>query len=239
MTADSASVPLILGHRGARHAHPDNSLAAFEAAIAEGADGVECDVQCSADGTVVLRHDFFLAADRPVSGTSLAALRAADPALLTLSELLTWRAGLGRRCMLLVELRDPQAAVAVARRLADEPPSTTWLGALHAPALAAARTAAPDLHTSLMMASVLAIPDLAAMAAAYGCRGVHPCWENRAASPSTLLTAADVAALRRTGLFLTLWHEERPAELSRLFALAPDAVCTDTPARALAVRDRR
>ena len=57
MMVDRASVPLIFGHGDAPHAHPDNSLAAFEAAIAESADGVECAVQCAADGDLVLFFD--------------------------------------------------------------------------------------------------------------------------------------------------------------------------------------
>ena len=35
--------PLILGHRGAPKAAPENTLASFAAALAEGADGVELD----------------------------------------------------------------------------------------------------------------------------------------------------------------------------------------------------
>lgn len=49
----------ILGHRGGRGAAwpTENSLAAFEQAFAEGADGVELDVRLSADGETVLWHD--------------------------------------------------------------------------------------------------------------------------------------------------------------------------------------
>ena len=36
--------------------------------------------------------------------------------------------------------------------------------------------------------------------------------------------------LRRHGLAITLWHEEREAELRALVALEPDAICTNTPA---------
>jgi len=47
----------ILGHRGARLVAPDNTLAAFHAALAEGADGVELDVRQTADGVLVCFHD--------------------------------------------------------------------------------------------------------------------------------------------------------------------------------------
>jgi glycerophosphoryl diester phosphodiesterase len=49
--------PLVLGHRGARHAAPENTLRAFELALTEGADGVELDVRLDGDGRVVVLHD--------------------------------------------------------------------------------------------------------------------------------------------------------------------------------------
>jgi glycerophosphoryl diester phosphodiesterase len=48
---------LIIGHRGASGVAPENTLAAFLMAIALGADGVEMDVQLSADGEPVVIHD--------------------------------------------------------------------------------------------------------------------------------------------------------------------------------------
>ncbi len=53
--------PLVLGHRGARHAAPENTLRAFELARAEGADGVELDIRLSADQQIVVAHDRSLA----------------------------------------------------------------------------------------------------------------------------------------------------------------------------------
>jgi glycerophosphoryl diester phosphodiesterase len=45
-----------------------------------------------------------------------------------------------------------------------------------------------------------------------------------------LLDPATMQRLRRAGLAITLWHEEREDELRAMVALAPDAICTDTPA---------
>lgn len=53
----SASSPLIIGHRGASADMPENSLAAFALALEQGADGIEMDVQLSADGWPVVIHD--------------------------------------------------------------------------------------------------------------------------------------------------------------------------------------
>src|SRR6478752_9574719 len=53
----NAERPYVLGHRGARHAAPENTLRAFELALAEGADGVELDVRLDADERVIVLHD--------------------------------------------------------------------------------------------------------------------------------------------------------------------------------------
>ncbi len=49
--------PVILAHRGACVRAPENTLAAFELALAEGADGIELDAKLSADQQVVVMHD--------------------------------------------------------------------------------------------------------------------------------------------------------------------------------------
>jgi glycerophosphoryl diester phosphodiesterase len=48
---------LVIAHRGASGECPENTLAAFRRAIELGADMLECDVQCSRDGTIVVLHD--------------------------------------------------------------------------------------------------------------------------------------------------------------------------------------
>jgi glycerophosphoryl diester phosphodiesterase len=53
----TASDLLIIGHRGASADAPENTLAAFALAIEQGADGIELDVQLSADGWPVIIHD--------------------------------------------------------------------------------------------------------------------------------------------------------------------------------------
>jgi glycerophosphoryl diester phosphodiesterase len=58
MTA-SPRRPLLLGHRGARglKAIPENTVASFDLALAEGCDGFEFDVRLTADGQAVICHD--------------------------------------------------------------------------------------------------------------------------------------------------------------------------------------
>ena len=50
----------VIGHRGAAGLAPENTLAAFEKALALGVDGLEMDVRLTADGEVVVHHDFAL-----------------------------------------------------------------------------------------------------------------------------------------------------------------------------------
>jgi len=47
----------VIAHRGSNENEPEHSLAAYQRAIAEGADAVECDVRLTADGTLVCVHD--------------------------------------------------------------------------------------------------------------------------------------------------------------------------------------
>lgn len=49
--------PQIWAHRGASADAPENTMAAFELAILEGADAIEIDLQVSSDGELVICHD--------------------------------------------------------------------------------------------------------------------------------------------------------------------------------------
>lgn len=53
----AASRPLVFAHRGGSGLAPENTIAAFDTAMALGADGVELDVRLSKDGVVVVHHD--------------------------------------------------------------------------------------------------------------------------------------------------------------------------------------
>ncbi len=61
--------PLVFAHRGASAHAPENTLAAFELAIQEGADFIEMDAKLSADERVVIIHDQTV--DRTTDGTGL------------------------------------------------------------------------------------------------------------------------------------------------------------------------
>lgn len=74
--------PLILAHRGASSQAPENTLAAFELAWRQGADGIEGDFRLTRDGHVVCIHDSntkrTTGANLVVADSTLAELRALD-----------------------------------------------------------------------------------------------------------------------------------------------------------------
>lgn len=57
MVLESLSQPVIFAHRGASAHAPENTLAAFELALAQQADAIELDVKLTADGQVIVFHD--------------------------------------------------------------------------------------------------------------------------------------------------------------------------------------
>lgn len=74
--------PWVFAHRGASAQAPENTLAAFRAGIAQGADGVELDVHLTADGRLCVIHDHELGRTTTGSGLvhdkSLERLKAED-----------------------------------------------------------------------------------------------------------------------------------------------------------------
>ena len=51
------TTPLVIAHRGASGHEPENSLAAFRAASALGADAIELDIRVTVDGALLVHHD--------------------------------------------------------------------------------------------------------------------------------------------------------------------------------------
>ncbi len=109
--------PWVIAHRGSSVSCPENTAAAFDAALAEGCDGIELDVQLSADGIPFVYHDRTLSrigsGRRAASSLSMAELREldagswwaprfSDQRLLSLEDLLARYAS---RTFLLIELK--------------------------------------------------------------------------------------------------------------------------------------
>ena len=80
--AGSRRLPLIIAHRGDQSMAPENTLPAFQRALAGGADGVELDVRLTRDGQLVVFHDRSLGRTSnghgPVDHCTLAEVRSLD-----------------------------------------------------------------------------------------------------------------------------------------------------------------
>ena len=123
----ATETPLIIAHRGASADLPENTLAAFALAAEQGADGIELDVQLTADKRIVIFHDptleRFTGSKSKVSELTLAELKTVDlgegQTIPTLDELLEF---LGPRLLYNIELknlslRDNGLEAAVADRI--------------------------------------------------------------------------------------------------------------------------
>jgi glycerophosphoryl diester phosphodiesterase len=55
--ATPLSRPLVVAHRGASGMLPEHTMPAYQLAIAQGADFIECDVLATRDLQLVCRHD--------------------------------------------------------------------------------------------------------------------------------------------------------------------------------------
>jgi glycerophosphoryl diester phosphodiesterase len=64
----SSSIVSVIAHRGGSKIRPENTMAAFDHAVALGVDALECDVHLSRDGEVVVIHDSTLERTTDVSG---------------------------------------------------------------------------------------------------------------------------------------------------------------------------
>jgi glycerophosphoryl diester phosphodiesterase len=67
--------PGVFAHRGGASLAPENTIAAFDAGLRAGADGLELDVHLSSDGVPVVIHDPSL--DRTTNATGMVAARTA------------------------------------------------------------------------------------------------------------------------------------------------------------------
>ena len=84
--------PRVIAHRGASEVEAEHTLAAYQRALLDGADGLECDVRLTRDGVLVCVHDRRI--DRTSSGSGVVStLELSDLAELDFG---SWHAGSGR-----------------------------------------------------------------------------------------------------------------------------------------------
>ena len=107
---------VLLGHRGARgvKAVPENTLASFDLALAQGCDGFEFDVRLTADGQAVVCHD------ASIRGIEIARSSARQAALPFLHEVL---ARYRNTAFLDIELKVPGLEGITAALLREQAPA--------------------------------------------------------------------------------------------------------------------
>ncbi len=224
-----------IAHRGASAYEAENTLRAFERAIQMGATMLELDVHLSRDGHVVVIHDPDLS--RTTDGAGLVT----D---LSLDEIRRFDAGRGEcvptldevielareRAQLYIELkgqRTPAPVVDVLRRTAFL--DRAILGSFYPWLPQKAKFLESSVRTAVLIRAADREADFVEWALAIEADYVHPCWEHALPAPHRLLTPTLIATIRRHGLGIIVWHEERPEELRELAKLDVDGICTNTP----------
>jgi len=206
----------IVAHRGAVTHAPENTLAAFQAALALGADAVELDVRLTSDGVPVVYHYAYLEAATsgrgPIWAYSLAELRSlrvggstTEERIPTLAEVLDEFAG---RLGLEIELKgpEPEAVEAVAPLL--EGVRREWarieLTSYEPMLLAAVHQRCPELTTALLFPRSEPWMQLDII----GYLALHRARQAQAAAVHlhpTQLTEAVVASVRAGGVDVHAW----------------------------------
>ena len=74
----TGAAPLVIAHRGASGARPEHTEAAYALALEQGADVLEPDLQMSADGELIVRHDPYLSTSTDVASRPEFADRATE-----------------------------------------------------------------------------------------------------------------------------------------------------------------
>lgn len=232
--------PLILGHRGAPAVAPENTLLAYRRAAELGADGVELDVQRSADGALPLIHDDRV--DRTTDGRGVvgdlpwAALAALDAGggerIPTLEDALAFAAEVNERrpFFLNIELKMPDAGPDTLAALAHAGyRGPLALSSFDYPTLEETRRR--DDAVEIWLLADTWDDDLPRRARAIAATCL--------ALKLHLLDRATVAAATAAGLGVVAWTADVPADIRRLLALGPAlrALISNVPDVALAERE--
>jgi glycerophosphoryl diester phosphodiesterase len=221
----------VIGHRGAAGEAPENTLEAFAHARGLGLSGVELDVHLSADGLLVVIHDDTLDRTTPGHGP-VADLTAAQLSALgvpRLSEMLEQFPGFATY-QIEIKAHDPALYAGLCRQLAETVERAglaehVLVISFDAAALAAMRTAAPNLARGLLGG----FAELAEVetAAGLGCAWISVYVQS--AAPGVL------EAARERGLRVSCWTCNSAEEVRRAVELEAEAVVTDVPTLARTV----
>jgi len=216
--------PLVIAHRGGAGPHSENSIAAFENAVALGADMIELDVRCTKDGHLIVAHDPDLRGS-PISGLTEQAISATGSGRPPfLAEVV---ARLGNRIALDIEIKESgyeQAVIAAVHTLA---PGLLVLSSFRSEVVATVRQRAPHLSAGLICSP--RTPAVTSLRLAREVGATHLVLHRRRAGPRALIAAGN------WGLKVFVWTVNDPRDLVRFMAdPGISGVVTDRVAEALA-----
>ncbi len=224
--------PLILGHRGAPDDAPENTMRAFRLALEQGADGIEFDVQPSADGVPVVLHDDTL--DRTTDATGdvallpwerIASARSRGEPVPRLEEVVAWAAETD--AFLNVEIKRPgvEAAALAAIEAAGRTPRTIFSSFIPE-SVARVRRLMPEAACWLLTDRWG--PRVLELAGDLRVGGV--CLSARRATPAAL------AQLKAANLPVVIWTVDRPTRIRNLLRAGVAGIITNRPALGMQVR---
>ncbi len=228
--------PVVIGHRGVRRPGlVENTLAAFEAAVREGAEAIELDVRTCATGELVVLHDETLeritegADTRAAADLSLAELcRAPLPGGARVPSLADALAFARERGLPVnVELkRDAPSRPAIVRAAARllgrwDPEHPVLVSSFDPFMLAGLRALVPHVPRAILVHRTRYHLLHAATAAPLGAAAIH--------LDRTLARPALVRWLRARGLAVNVWTVNDVQEARDLATLGVGAVITDAP----------
>ena len=233
--------PRLLAHRGFAIEAPENTIAAFEAAMAFGVRHIETDAQITADGVAVLWHDPTLerwdGSRLRIDRLELAQLqerRVRGETISTVAEAL-W--ALPTAC-LNIDVKDGRAADAVADAIEwVEACDRVLVTAFSERTARALRARLPDAHHGASARTVLraiiadARRDDRALARALD--GVDAVQIPPRYGRLDLVTPRRLAAYRRHVREVHVWTINDPLEMRRLVDLGVDGIVTDRVDRAV------
>lgn len=228
--------PKIYGHRGVRGDLPENTLAAFERAFAEGADGIEMDVRFCGSGELVVAHDPDLG--RLTGGADLRSVHLLpyhelaridlghNQRIPRLSEVLAWARG--RRLLLNVEVKGDSGqhlalARAAQRALAGVPQIERFgmVSSFHPQILGALRALGCPLPLAFLFHEGQRAWHPWRVGRLVGVGALHP--ERTMSFPGAIQEA------QRAGFLVNVWTVNDEQEARDLAMLGVDGLITDRP----------
>ncbi len=232
--------PIILGHRGASAARPENTLAAFAKARELGADGVELDARKTADGWMVVHHDPQVEGFGLIVEHQYSELRAAHPEIPTLVEALDACTGM----LVNVEIKclpwEPDAdtpdrfavhaVTEILRGAVRRNGSGTEfiVSSFDLGAVDACRGFAPELTTGWLTSG----QELSAAAPVTVEHG-HT-WLNPDRALALRAAKAGIAEAQKLGVRVNVWTVDEPADIAVLADAGVDGIITNVPDIAIA-----